>query len=107
MTNLEKIKLGGAAALTASIATIVHGVNVAVYYSAGVILAGVIVAVVAAGHALADGGLHQTRERREHIDWRVHLPVHQLAVDVDLPLGNVAGQIRNRVGDVVVGHRVR
>lgn len=53
MTNLEKIKLGGAAALTASIATIVHGVNVAFYYSAGAILAGVVVAVVAAGAVVA------------------------------------------------------
>mmetsp|Transcript_49833 Transcript_49833/g.112073 ORF Transcript_49833/g.112073 Transcript_49833/m.112073 type:complete len:211 (-) Transcript_49833:874-1506(-) len=62
------------------------------------------VAVVAARHALTDGGLHQTRERWQHVDWRVHLPVVQLPVDVNLTLSDVAGQIRNRVGDIVVGH---
>ena len=56
------------------------------------------------GHALSDGGLHETRQRRQHVHGRVNLPVVQLAVDVDLPLGNVAGQIGDGMGDVVVGH---
>uniref|UniRef100_A0A182QVN8 Uncharacterized protein n=1 Tax=Anopheles farauti TaxID=69004 RepID=A0A182QVN8_9DIPT len=62
------------------------------------------VRVVLAGHALADGGLHQTRQRRQHVHRRVDLTIVQLTVDVDLTLGNVTGQIGNRMGDIVVRH---
>lgn len=55
-------------------------------------------------HALADGGLHQTGQRRQHVDGRVDLAIVQLSVDVDLSLGDVASQIGNRVSDVVVRH---
>lgn len=50
--------------------------------------------------ALADGGLHETRERGEDVDGRVDALVVQLAVDEDLALGDVAGQIGDGVGDV-------
>ena len=62
------------------------------------------VAVVLARHTLADGRLHQPRERGQHVDRRVDLPVVQLPVDVDLALGNVARQVGDGVRDVVVGH---
>ena len=58
------------------------------------------VAVVLAGVALADGRLHQTRERGEDVDWRVDTLVVELTVDEDLALGNVTSQIGNGVGDV-------
>ena len=58
------------------------------------------VRVVLARHALADGRLHETRQRRQHVDGRVDLPVVQLPVHVDLALRDVARQVRNRVGDV-------
>ena len=62
-------------------------------------------AVVVPGHALADGGLHETRQRRQHVDGRVDLRVVQRAVHVDLALRDVARQVGDGVRDVVVGHR--
>ena len=61
--------------------------------------------VVPPRHALADGRLHEPRERGQHVDGRVDLRVVQRAVDVDLALGDVARQVGDRVRDVVVGHR--
>ena len=49
---------------------------------------------------LADGALHQPRERRQDVDGRVYLPVVQLSVDEDLAFGDVARQVRDRVGDI-------
>lgn len=43
-------------------------------------------AVVVAGHAFADGALHETRERRQHVDRRENLTVVQLAIDVNLQI---------------------
>ena len=60
--------------------------------------------MVGSSHVLTDGGLHQTRQRRQHVDRRVDQPVVQLAIDVDLALGNVARQVGNRVSNIVVGH---
>ena len=40
--------------------------------------------MVVSGHALADGTLHESRERRKDIDGREDLSVVQLTVDVDL-----------------------
>ena len=51
-----------------------------------------------------DGRLHQTRQRGEHIDGRVDLPVVQGVVNEDLALGDVAGEIGDRMGDIGVGH---
>lgn len=58
-----------------------------------------------ASHPLANGRLHQSAERREHVDRRVDLAVMKLAVNVDLSLGNVPRQIGDWMRDVVVGHR--
>jgi hypothetical protein len=58
------------------------------------------VTVVLASVALADGGLHETRQRGEDVDWRVNTLVVKLTVDEDLALGNVTSQIGNGVGDV-------
>ncbi|KAG6547480.1 hypothetical protein Mapa_010928 [Marchantia paleacea] len=62
------------------------------------------VGVVFPSHPLADGALHEPRQRRQHVDGRVDLPVLQIAVDVDLPLGDVPRQVGDGVRDVVVGH---
>mmetsp|Transcript_26497 Transcript_26497/g.99679 ORF Transcript_26497/g.99679 Transcript_26497/m.99679 type:complete len:242 (-) Transcript_26497:968-1693(-) len=80
-----------------------HGVCVLACRIRGVELVGH-ARVVLAGEALADGGLHQPREGRHHVDGRVHLGVVKLPVDVDLPLRDVAGEVGDGVGDVVVGH---
>ncbi len=49
---------------------------------------------------LANGRLHETGERRENVDGRVDATIVELAVDEDLPLGDVAGQIRDGVRDI-------
>lgn len=36
---------------------------------------------------------------------RVHKPVMELAIDINLSLSNVSRKIRNRMSDVVIGHR--
>jgi len=61
--------------------------------------------VVHARHALADTRFHQAAQRREHIDGRVDLPVVQRAIDKHLALSNVAGQVWDRVRDVIIWHR--
>ena len=58
------------------------------------------VAVVLAGELLANGALHETRERGEHVDRWVYLPVVQLPVDEDLALRDVPGEIGNGVRDI-------
>uniref|UniRef100_A0A2M4D215 Putative secreted protein n=1 Tax=Anopheles darlingi TaxID=43151 RepID=A0A2M4D215_ANODA len=80
-----------------------HGLHVLTDGVASVQLVGHI-RVILARHALTDGGLHQTRQRRQHVDRRIDLSVVQLTIDVDLTLGNVTGQIGNRMGDIVVRH---
>lgn len=58
------------------------------------------VAVVLARVALANGRLHQPRERGEDVDGRVDAAVVQRAVDKDLALGDVARQVGDGVGNV-------
>mmetsp|Transcript_12769 Transcript_12769/g.19325 ORF Transcript_12769/g.19325 Transcript_12769/m.19325 type:complete len:357 (-) Transcript_12769:206-1276(-) len=60
--------------------------------------------VIVSGHALADGRFHKTRERREHIDWRVDLSVVDLTIDVNLSLCDVTGQIRNWMCNIIIWH---
>ena len=56
------------------------------------------------GEALADAVLHQTGQAGQHVDGRIDgLPVH-LAVQHDLPLGDIPGQVGDGMGNVVVGH---
>jgi len=52
------------------------------------------------GHVFTDGRLHQTGQRRKHVDWWVDLPVVQLPIDVDLALSDVPGQIGNGVSNI-------
>ena len=54
----------------------------------------------AAGQLGADGRLHQAGERGQDVDRRVDLLVVELPVDEDLPLGDVARQIGDRMRDV-------
>ena len=56
------------------------------------------------GHSLPNGRLHQSGERGQNVDWGIDLSVVELTVDVDLTLGDVAGQIRDGVSDVIVRH---
>ena len=56
--------------------------------------------MVLASHALADSALHESRQRRQHVDWRVDLTIVQLPIDVDLTLSDVARQIRNGMSDI-------
>lgn len=60
--------------------------------------------MILTGHAITDGRLHEPRQRRQDIDRRVDTAVVQLALDVDLALRDVASEIWDGVGDVVVRH---
>ena len=69
--------------------------------------------VIDARHALANGRLHQTRQRRKHIDRRIDLFVVQLltmynnnylSINKDLAFCNVTCEIRNRVSNIIIGH---
>ena len=51
-------------------------------------------------HSLANGGLHETTEGRQNVDWRVDLTIVELSVDVDLPFCDVSRQIRDGMGDI-------
>lgn len=54
---------------------------------------------------LFNGFLHETREGGEDVNRRVDLLVVELSVDEDLTFGDVAGQIGNGMGDIVVLNR--
>ena len=55
--------------------------------------------------ALAGAVLHQPREARQHVDGRVDTGAIEFTRQHDLAFGDVAGQIRDRVADVVRRHR--
>ena len=61
-------------------------------------------AVVATSHALSNGRLHQTRQRRKDVNRGENALGMQLTVEVDLSLGNVTRKIGNRVSNIIVGH---
>ena len=61
--------------------------------------------VVRSRHTLADGVLHETRQRWQHVDWWVDASPEHVSVDVDLALRDVARQVGNWMCDVVVRHR--
>lgn len=56
--------------------------------------------MVATSVTLTDGGLHETGQRWEDVDWWVNTLVVELTIDEDLALGNVTGQVGDWVGDV-------
>ena len=60
--------------------------------------------MVVPGVALADAVLHQTGKAGQHRNGGIDAHKIQAAVQDDLALGDVAGEIGDRVGDVVVGH---
>ena len=60
--------------------------------------------MVLPGLAGADPDAHQPREGGKDVDRRVDAAAEEVAREDDLPLGDVAGQVGDRVGDVVVGH---
>ncbi len=60
--------------------------------------------MINSSHAFADGGLHETRKRRQHVDWGVDLPVVQVSVNKYLAFGDVASQVGNGMSDVIVRH---
>jgi len=51
-----------------------------------------------------NGGLHQSGERGEHVNWWVDLPVVKVTINEDLSLGNVTSQIWDGMSDIIIGH---
>ena len=49
--------------------------------------------------------LHQPRQARQHVDRRIDAAAVEVARQHDLPLGDVAGEVRDRMPDVVGRHR--
>ncbi|KAH3668808.1 hypothetical protein OGAPHI_002563 [Ogataea philodendri] len=62
------------------------------------------VTVVFSGHTISNGTLHQSRQGWQHVDRWIYSSVGQLSVHKDLALGNITGQVGNRVSDIVVRH---
>ena len=54
--------------------------------------------------AFADAVLHQTGERRQNGHRRIDAGTVQRTVENDLSLRDVAGQIRHRMGNIVIRH---
>ena len=53
---------------------------------------------------LSDAVLHETGQRRQDIDRRVNGLAIQRTIQNDLSLGDISGQVGDRMGDVIVGH---
>lgn len=60
--------------------------------------------MVFSSHTSADGRLHESGQRRQHVDRRIYLSVMQVSVDVYLALSNITGQVGDRVSDIIVRH---
>ena len=60
--------------------------------------------MVLTGLALSDARVHEPAQRRQDVDRRVDATPLELPREHDLSLGDVAGQVRDRMRDVVVGH---
>ena len=60
--------------------------------------------MVLAGFAFADALVFQAGERGQHVDGRLDAFAVQLAREDDLPLGDVAREVGDRVGLIVLGH---
>ena len=61
--------------------------------------------MILTGIARADAVLHQTGQAGQHGYRRIQARGVHAAVQHDLTLGNIAGQVGDRVGDVIAGHR--
>ena len=51
-----------------------------------------------------DTVLHQTGQRRQYVDRRVDCLSVQLTIQYDLTFGDVTGQVRNRVCNIIIRH---
>ena len=60
--------------------------------------------MVRPGVAFSDAVLHKPGQGRQHIDGRIDVLPVQLPVQNNLPLCDVACQVRNGMGNIVVGH---
>src|SRR5665647_3391096 len=49
--------------------------------------------------------IHQPRKRGQYIDGRVDTLTVKIPVDHDLAFGDIPGQVRDRMGDIITGHR--
>lgn len=56
--------------------------------------------MVFSGHVLSDSRFHETGKRRQHVDRWINVSVVKLTINVNLTLGNVTSQIRDRMGDI-------
>ena len=60
--------------------------------------------MIISSHALSNSSLHQTRQRRKNVNWRVDTSLVHVSVNVYLPFSNVSSQIWNRMCDIVIRH---
>ena len=60
--------------------------------------------MILAGVTFANTVLHQAREAGQHADGRVNALLVQIAVQHNLPLGDITCQVGDGMGDVVVRH---
>lgn len=60
--------------------------------------------MVHSGHALANGRLHESTQRWQHVDGGIDLSVVQVSVNENLTLCDIACQIGNGMGDIIIGH---
>lgn len=80
-----------------------HGLGVLALRIEGVHLAGDLW-MVRSCHVLADSVLHETGQGRQYVDWWVDASSEHVSVDIDLTLRDVASQVGNRMGDIIVRH---
>lgn len=60
--------------------------------------------VILSGHALTNSVLHQTGERWQDVDWWIDVSLVHLSIDVDLTLSDIACEIWDWMGDIIVWH---
>jgi hypothetical protein len=58
------------------------------------------IGVVLTSAALADSGLHQTGQGRQHVNGRINTLVGKLTVNENLTLSNITSQVRNGVSNI-------
>ncbi len=56
------------------------------------------------GKALADAVLHQPGKRGQHADGRIEPLLVHIPIEHNLSFGDISGQVRDRMGDIVVWH---
>ena len=61
--------------------------------------------MIRVGEAFARAGVHQARQARQHPHRRIDAARVELVVEHDLSLGDVAGQVGDRMADVAARRR--